>query len=87
MSHIITRATQGITHNLQTPSSTGSHRNEPESWVRVQDGCLNLPQQEPDECYLLELRTEADFYGLEGLVDRICAFPFGVRTLGFGRML
>lgn len=45
----------------------------------LQDGTLNQPQQDTDECFLLELRTEADFYGLANLVDSICAFPFGVR--------
>ena len=47
----------------------------------MQDGSLNQPQQKPDERFLLELRTEADFYGLDSLVNSICAFPFGVRIL------
>lgn len=47
--------------------------------MQLQDGTLNLPQQNAEECFLLELRKEADFYGLVGLVNRICDYPFGVR--------
>lgn len=51
----------------------------PKKHVVLQDSSLNNPAQMPDEQFLLELRTEADYYGLCGLVEMICAIPFGVR--------
>ena len=40
-------------------------------------GCLSCSC--PPSCrYLLELRSEADFYGLEGLVNAIDRYPYGL---------
>ena len=40
-----------------------------------QDGTLNYPPDGSDYKYLLELRAEAEYYGLTGLVEQIDRYP------------
>ena len=44
----------------------------------AQDGTLNYPPDGSDYKYLLELRAEAEYYGLTALLDQIDRYP--VRT-------
>ena len=41
----------------------------------LQDGTLNYPPDGSDYKYLLELRAEAEYYGLTGLVEQIDRYP------------
>lgn len=42
----------------------------------LRDGQLNYPLDGPDHKYLLELRAEAEYYGLCGLVSKIDRYPY-----------
>ena len=44
-----------------------------------QDGGLDQAREAADPAALLELRAEADFYGLAGLIEKIDAVPYRVR--------
>lgn len=46
----------------------------------LQDGKLNYPAEGTDWKYLLELRAEADYYGLTGLMEKIDRYPVRSRT-------
>ena len=46
----------------------------------LQDGSFHHPAQNLDEQVLLGIRSEAKYYGLHRLVEKINAFPFGVRS-------
>ena len=43
----------------------------------VQDQTFNYPGDNPDYRYLLEVRAEADFYGLVKLTEAVDTFPVG----------
>jgi hypothetical protein len=57
----------------------GRHFHEILNFLR--DGKLNYPADGTDFKYLLELRAEAEFYGLTGLVQQIDRYPFGIVTV------
>ncbi|KAL3148506.1 hypothetical protein ABBQ38_013947 [Trebouxia sp. C0009 RCD-2024] len=44
----------------------------------LRDGMLNYPPDGSDHKYLLELRAEAEYYGLTGLVEQIDRYPYGM---------
>lgn len=47
----------------------------------LRDGKLNYPADGTNYKYLLELRSEAEFYGLTGLVQQIDKYPYGIVTV------
>ena len=49
--------------------------------VSVQDQTFNYPGDNPDYRYLLEVRAEADFYGLVKLTEAVDMFPVGYCAL------
>lgn len=44
----------------------------------LRDGTLNYPTDGSDYKYLLELRAEAEYYGLTGLLEHIDRYPYGM---------
>ena len=46
----------------------------------AQDGSLNYPPDGADYKYLLELRAEAEYYGLTGLLEQIDRYPVSTST-------
>ena len=70
---------------LQT-TSVGHHRPS-QLWfvatsaVCSQDGTLNYPPDGSDYKYLLELRAEAEYYGLTGLLEQIDRYPVSSRCM------
>ncbi|GFH14193.1 BTB domain-containing protein [Haematococcus lacustris] len=47
----------------------------------LRDGQLNYPSDGTDFKYLLELRAEAEYYGLTGLVALIDRYPYGLTRI------
>ena len=50
-------------------SHLDAHASHASSFLR--DGCLALPAETSDFKYLLELRAEADFYGLTKMTEQV----------------
>ena len=46
----------------------------------LQDASFNSPAARPNDKFLLELRAEAEYYSLTGLVDIIDRYPCKVLT-------
>lgn len=59
------------------PSPPNRHTVLAPPWL-CRDGRLNYPPEGSDYKYLLELRSEAEFYGLTGLVRIIDRYPWGM---------
>ena len=53
--------------------------------ARMQDPGLDQAREWGGAAALLELRAEADFYGLAGLVEKVDAVPYRVRPLGLSQ--
>lgn len=60
----------------------GRHFHDVLNYLR--DGRLAYPPDGRDFKYLLELRAEAEFYGLTGLVLAIDRFPYGMVKVRLG---
>ena len=53
----------------------------------VQDGSFSYPPDGADFKYLLELRAEAEYYGLTGLLESIDRYPVSARQVRGAHLL
>ena len=78
-------------HGMPTPGAqscrswcNASSRFKSRLTARMQDPGLDQAREWGGAAALLELRAEADFYGLAGLVEKVDAVPYRVRPRGRG---